>query len=85
MKINTKVLSTIFRTNKMKLVNFVHICLKKLNFSYIKGLKKRQSLIQILKELKLINRLWLAKGRAKKWHDGWGEALSLYKIKFFDT
>ena len=80
MKINTKVLSTIFRTNKNEISKFCsHLLKKKLNFSYIKGLERDRVLIQILNRIKTDQQIIAGKGRTKKWHDGWGEALSLYK------
>jgi len=80
MKINSNRLSSIFRTNKNEINKFCsHLLKKKLNFSYIKGLERDRVLIQILKRIRSDQQIIAGKGRAKKWHDGWGEALSLYK------
>lgn len=80
MKINLKILSTIFRTNKNEINKFCsHLLKKKINFSYIKGLERDKVLIQILKRIRSDHQIIAGKGRTKKWHEGWGEALSLYK------
>ena len=80
MKINRKILSTIFHTNKNEINKFCsHLLKKKINFSYIKGLERDKVLIQILKRIRSDHQIIAAKGRTKKWHEGWGEALSLYK------
>ena len=80
MKINSNILSNIFRTNKNEINKFCsHLLKKKLNFSYIKGLERDRVLIQILKRIRSDQQIIAGKGRVKKWHDGWAEALSLYK------
>lgn len=80
MKINLKILSTIFRTNKNEINKFCsHLLKKKINFSYVKGLERDKVLIQILKRIRSDHQIIAGKGRTKKWHEGWGEALSLYK------
>lgn len=80
MRINSKILSTIFHTNKEEINKYCsHLLKKKISYSYIKGLERDKVLVQILKRIRTDQQIIAGKGRTKKWHEGWGEALSLYK------
>ena len=68
MKINRKILSTIFHTNENEINKFCsHLLKKKINFSYIKGLERDKVLIQILKRIRSDHQIIAGKGRTKKW------------------
>ncbi|WP_440908666.1 hypothetical protein [Candidatus Pelagibacter sp.] len=80
MKINIKILSELFKTNKSEIKNFCsHLVKKKIIFNYIKGEERDKVLVDILKRIRLDSQIIAGKGRTEKWHNGWGEALSLYK------
>ena len=54
MKLNSKIISSIFKSNKNEIDKFCsHLLKKKLNFFFIKGLERDKVLIQILKRIKL--------------------------------
>ena len=80
MKINSNILSKLFHTNKKEINNFCsHLLKKNLNFYFIKGDERDKVLLDILKRIRSDDQIIAGKGRTKKWHNGWAEALNLYE------
>ena len=80
MKINSSLLSKIFKTNKKEIEIFCKDQLKKkIIFEYLKGQERDKVIIKILERIKNDRQIIASKGRTKKWNSGWGEALNIYK------
>lgn len=79
MIVNTHILSKLFNTSSKEINNYCKNELKKkIIFRYLKGEEKESAIIKILNKISEDKQIIASKGRKKKWHDGWNEALRSY-------
>jgi hypothetical protein len=82
MFITSQSLSSLFRTSKKEIEkNCKELLKKKIFFQYIKGRERDSVIIKIIERILSDKQIIGSRGRKKKWHDGWNEALKIFSNK----
>ena len=79
MQINTKKLSTLFKTNKTEIQKFCSTQLRqKIEYQYLSIEERDLIVIKILERINEDKQIIASKGRKEKWLKGWEESLKTY-------